>query len=297
MKVVLAGFKYFSDYLSKELMEFSSKDKFISLDTYGKSIDKLKYLYHIRNADVLYYINGTVDSSKVIDLAIRLKKKVIFHWVGSDVEKAKIAHSKNLMNLKYLTYPKHLTDTPWFVDDLNRIGINAVFAPLKAIQIQSIKEFPSEFSVLTYIQKGNEDFYGMKSIVKAAKELPNIQFNILALDKYNEKIPENIKLLGWQKDVKQFINNNVVSIRIPKTDGLSFFVLESLSLQRHVIYSKKFESCLNVNNDIQLIETLQNLKQQFDMKKLELNIAGSQFVVKNFDRQVVLSTIYNHIRE
>lgn len=292
MKIVILGFSYFTKYIASNLSKQYPEDSFLAFDTYAKNTDKIKAYYHMLSADVLYYINGATSGSRFVNFALKKKKKIVFHWVGTDVRKAEQAIATNSYDKRYIQIPTHITDTPWFVDRLQAIGINASFKALKPIYPPKIiNAFPPHFRVLSYMQKGKEEFYGINHLIDLAKALKDISIDILGIDKYHQELPSNIHLLGWQKDINKHLNNSCLCVRMPKTDGLSFFVLEALSHQRYVIYSKKWEQSLFASNSSELIALCEELYKKHKNKALELNQSGAKFVNHQFHHEKVLTAL------
>lgn len=286
MKIIVTGLPYFGRKISALLNEADAGNNYIFLNTYYSNYDRLRFLLHILFAKTVYSINGATGKSFVLSLAIKFKKRVVFHWVGSDLFLAKDAIKNNTADKRFIDYPVHLTDSPWYVSDLNEIGINAKYLPLLSVdKVPDIVSFPSEFNVLAYIPQDDQEFYGISTIIELAKIFPEINFNIAGSGEYSGELPKNIKLLGWIKDMKPVFENTVVSIRFPKHDGLSFFVLESLLYSRYVIYNYELDNCILVKNIDDIKFRLSELIEKFKKGNLELNTKGRDFVIRKFSNE------------
>lgn len=294
MKVLLVGLPYFSKFIAKKLQDNFPKHKFIHLNTYYSNKDKIRYLFHIFSADVVYSINGSTSKSSVINLALWLKKRIIFHWVGSDLMLAKEAYKSNSINPNYIQNVTHITDTPWFVGELANIGINARFVPLSVYSAQfNLKiSLPSSFSVLSYVKEGNEEFYGFQTIIEIAKMRPDIRFQIAGMKNYIAALPSNIQLLGWVTDMAKVIQENVICMRTPLHDGLSFFVIESLALGRYVIYNQKYEPSIFAESTSEIISQIDRIKDLYDKNELDVNHQAVKFVQSNFNETKVLLDLF-----
>lgn len=284
MKLVLIiGLPYFTTNISQKLSRFDKSNKYIALDTYYKILDKIRFLFLLPFCHTVYSINGTIDYSFAISLALKLRKKVVFHWVGSDVKTAQKAYSENNYNKKFINKVIHLTDTPWYLTELGKINIKAHFQPLVVFEnIEKKQSLPQHFSVLIYIPQNRQEFYGIHRLKNVAEKLPNILFNVIGTDNPIICMPENVKFYGWVKDVETYIQNSCVCLRIPQYDGLSFFVLESLAYQRYVIYNQKLDFTIYVKDDNEIIEQILRLKKDFDKGSLLPNIEASEWIEKNF---------------
>ncbi|MBI5541115.1 MAG: hypothetical protein HY951_13700 [Bacteroidia bacterium] len=285
MKIIVTGLPYFGRKISALLKNADAGNNYIFLNTYYSNYDRLRFLWHILTAKTVYSINGATGKSFVLSLAIKFKKRVVFHWVGSDLELARVAINNNTAEKRFIDFPVHLTDSPWYVTDLKEIGINAKYLPLLSVdKAPDSVSFPTEFNVLAYIPQDNQEFYGILSIIELAKVFPEINFNITGSSEYSVELPTNIKLLGWIKDMKPVFENTVVSIRFPKHDGLSFFVLESLLYSRYVIYNYPIDNSILAKNIEEIKSGLTELLEKFKAGKLELNIKGREFVIREFSQ-------------
>jgi len=273
-------------------------DQFFLLNTYYSFWDKILYLILLPFADVIYSINGVTHGSKVIDLAIRFKKRIVFHWAGSDVLYAREAFEKNIVIGDYLHKSKHLACSPWFVDELASLGIHAQYIPLNTCSVNpdSKSTMPDNFSILTYIPQGNENFYGIDYIIHLAEKFPDTEIRIAGMSSYSRLLPANITLLGWITNMAEEIRNSTICIRMPEHDGLSFFVIQSLANQRYVIYNQKFDPCIYAFDDQSLQDKVSELKTKFERNELKGNVDGMNYVIKNFDERDIVQKIYHVLK-
>lgn len=290
MKIIITGLPYFGKKVLANLLEADKQNKYVFLNTYYSNYDRIRFLFHILNTRVVYSINGATGKSFVLSLAIKLKKRVVFHWVGSDVMLAKEAVEKKTVDENFLSYPVHLTDSPWFVDDLKEIGIKAKYLPL--LTVENIPEKPimsGEFSILTYVPQDDQEFYGLPIIIEVAKQFPEIIFKIAGSKETSFPLTPNIQLLGWIDNMKPLFEKSVVCIRFLKHDGLSFFVLESLLYGKYVIYNRSFDYCNYASNVPEMISVISELYAKFRIGELAPNEDGREFVIREFSKENVLT--------
>ena len=290
MKIIITGLPYFGKKVLANLLEADKKNKYIFLNTYYSNADRLRFLWHIWSSDCVYSINGTTNNSFVISMAIYLNKRVVFHWVGSDVILAKEAAEKKTINERFLKYPVHLTDSPWFVEDLKKIGIESRYFPL--LTVENIPEkpvIPDEFSILTYIPQNDQEFYGLPAIIEVAKQFPEIKFKIAGSKETSLPITPNIQLLDWVNYMKPLFESSTICIRFLKHDGLSFFVLESLLYGKHVIYNRTFNHCNFASNVSEMASVISELFTKFRIGELAPNESGREFVIREFSKENVLT--------
>ncbi|MGQ9847188.1 MAG: hypothetical protein ACUVQP_06775 [Bacteroidales bacterium] len=281
--VLMIGLPYFTSNVKLNLSGYDKSNKYIALNTYYSKIDKIKYLFLLPFCHTVYSINGTIEHSFAISLALMLKKKVVFHWVGSDVKAAQKAFAENNFDKKFIEKVTHLTDTPWYVEELKQIGIKARFQSLIVLKRTNEKlPLPAFFSALIYIPQNSQEFYGIYRLKNIAEHLPGIQFEVIGTKNPIIPMPKNVVFHGWVKNTYTYIQNSCVCLRFPEHDGLSFFVLESLLLQRYVIYNQKLDFTIYALNDNEIIEHIVRLKEQFDKGILNPNTKASEWVEKNF---------------
>lgn len=296
MKVLILGIPYFAKKIAQNLAEFDNKNNYLFLDTNVSFLDKFKYLIHIFSTDIVYSIGGTLTGSKTISLALILKKKIIMHWVGTDVLLAKKSFKDNTVQSNYIKKVSHFAEVYWIREALSLININAEIVQFVTLEgkISCSKELPKKFSILSYVVTGMEAFYGMDYLIKVAQHFPNIIINIVGISKYHEILPKNIKLLGWVNDMEEYYKNCVLYLRIPQHDGLAFSVLEALANARYVGYSHDFPSTFFIDSIEKLFNIVNDLKNKFDSGLLKSNLEGTNFIKNNYSKKQVLNSLIEH---
>ncbi|NSW45469.1 MAG: hypothetical protein HPY79_06625 [Bacteroidales bacterium] len=291
-RVLMIGLPYFTINVKSNLFKFDTNHQYIVLNTYYKIWDKIRYLFLLPFCQTVYSINGTIDYSFALSLAIKLKKKVVMHWVGSDIIAAQKAYAENKYKKAFIEKAIHLTDTPWFVAELSKIGIKAKFQSLILFEkMEPFKPFPSVFSALIYIPQNNQEFYGIYKLKNIVKQLPSIQFDVIGTEKPIIDMPSNVIFHGWVNNTKSYIQNSYVCMRFPEHDGLSFFVLEALSQQRYVIYNQKLDYTLLAQNENEVVDRLKQLKDSFDSGNLKPNLEAARWVEHHFSSENFIKLI------
>lgn len=294
-RILIVGLPLFAKRVQKSLSQFDENNNYLVFNTYYNFWDRLKFLFHIPKADVVYSINGTLSGSKVFDLAFKYNKKIVLHWVGTDVLQAKEQHQNGRYDKRFFNVT-HLADAPWLVDELREIGIHAEVRFLSGYQThKNAPPLPAQFEVLTYIPENKGEFYGKNEIMELAQKMPDVTFKIAGTSSPWVGATANIKFLGWVENLSAEIENSVVCIRYLKHDGMSQFVLESLTLGRHVLYNYKMKGVIHVPALRQMVDALMELKQKFDAGNLELNTVGRQFIENECNEKAVLSDLKNSI--
>lgn len=288
-KILIIGLPLFAKRLADEMIKYDKQNSYKSLNTYYNLWDKIKAPFVLLFSDVLYSINGTLDKSKLISLAFWLNKRVVMHWVGSDVTNAIKHYRSGDFNKIFYNMSEHLTVAPWLSEELKEIGLYAEVMSISAYQKDfRFKSFPERFTVLSYIPENRANFYGKKQILKLANELPEVKFIVVGSLKDND-LPSNIDLKGWVNNINEVIESAVVVIRYMEHDGLSQLVLESLALGRYVLYSRDQKGAIYVRSYNELYDQLLILKSAFDSGKLSHNIEGSNEIRKNYNKELIFS--------
>jgi hypothetical protein len=298
-KILVIGIPYFARKLAKNLQELNSDVSFIALDTSKTFLDKIRYVYHIWSAKTIYQIGGNAYLGGALRFAYLLRKRLVFHWVGTDVLMAQGNFKNHTANIKFLEYVEHLCEVHWIQEELNELGIFPQIMQIACIdQIDNLPtSFPEQFSILTYMTPGREEFYGLSKIVALAEQFPNIKIRIVGISTYHSKLPSNIEIRGWVSDMKKEYLDSCLYLRLPEHDGLSFSVLEAMSLGRYVGYSQRLEGTEQVTDFDSLIKLIISLKEKHSLGELSLNFEGINFVKNNFQKDSVLKELKKYLTQ
>lgn len=287
-RVLIVGLPLFAKRLETWLRESDSQNKYIALDTYYNKWHKLLAIYHVITCDILYSINGTLNGSGIIDLAFKLKKRVILHWVGSDVTNARKQVESGKQQESYLN-AEHYTNAPWLKKELELINIDARVQSIAGYDKDvKIEPLPKHLSILIYLPENRAEFYGKSAALKAAEMFPDIKFLVVGDIKPIQTAPQNIEFIGWVNDVNKWINKSVATIRYMEHDGLSGIVLESLARGRYVFYNRNLEGATYVENLDQLLSSIKELKDSFISGQLAINQKGIAMIRERYQKKDVI---------
>ncbi|MCK4352477.1 glycosyltransferase [candidate division WOR-3 bacterium] len=230
---------------------------------------------------VLHYIWGDIHPFSYVITKLFTHKKIIVHWMGSDVLQILSSPWKRILwRMIKKVINVHCTDFYATALELRTIGIKAKVIPLiPDLSFSPMKTiWPPGKVVFTYIPESRETFYGSKIIFALAKRLKDVEFLIVGTTGKNCPQLPNVKYLGFIEDMEQKIWNKVKGyIRITKHDGLSHLVIEALARGKYVIRSYKFPYCFYART---LGDTEQALRQI--LQKKEPNFAGMNYVNTRF---------------
>lgn len=242
-------------------------------------------------ANIIHFLWG--DSYVLLYSIPRLLgKKVVIHWVGTDVlhvKKKPLVREiiKRVANL-------HLAVSPWLVDELREIGIKATVIPLIPTYLPKVDiTWPSDKFVHVYLPEGKEEFYGAEDTFNLARQMPNVKFLITANSGKGMPQLPNITYLGWIEDMEIVWSKVRVYLRLTEHDGMPLMVIEALQRGKYVVWSYEFPYCIKA-------ESFESTKKSLitALEHSELNKEGIEYARHTFDPSVVIKqTIaqYRHV--
>ena len=276
--------------MTQQLSAYDKSNRYVFYNTSESIVDKIKFFLNIVNIDIVYSISASISGGGALNLALRFNKKIVQHFIGSDVLSAQNDFKTNNVNSYLVERSTYLCEVDWIKDELEAISIKSDVVSIAVYDKNPISQQPKKFSVLTYIGKGKEEFYGIDTLIEVANVLDDIEFKIAGIDSYNKELPDNIKLLGWIDMDKEF-QNSVCYIRNAKHDGLAFSLLEALGYGKIVFYNYKFPYTNYFANSDGLIKQIQNVKNQFDKNKLDINHKAIDFIKTEYSKDKVLGNL------
>ncbi|MFM6927831.1 MAG: glycosyltransferase, partial [Bdellovibrio sp.] len=293
MLVIILGLPYFAKKVAHSLSEENNNHHYIALNTSEKIIDKIRFLLLLPFCSTVYSISGTTSTGGALKLALALKKKIVMHWVGTDVILAQKVHREGDPLPQIIHASKHLCEVSWIQSELREIGIEAKIVQIASFDQTTIQRepLPKSFSILTYLSKNREIFYGMEKVTTLAKKFPHIEIRIAGISAYNKSLPPNIKLLGWVRDMAAEYKKCSLYLRLPEHDGLAFSVLEALAYGRYVGYSQDYDGTEYIDSEKKLIEYTQLLLDKHNKNELPINSFGIKWVTENFDRKTNMALL------
>lgn len=293
MKIVIVGLPYFAKKISKNLHETDVAHSYIAIELGAGIFQKAKYFWQIISADIIYQIGGSHACGGTLRLATALNKKIIMHWVGTDVLNLANAFSRQEIDVELIKKTIHLCEVNWIQRELSDLGVYANIAQIACFEdaIPTPARFPDSFSILTYVGKGREVFYGLGKLITLAQIFPEIEIRVAGISEYSEPLPPNMRLLGWVDNMRTEYENCILYLRLPEHDGLAFSVLEALACGRYVGYVNKFSWTQKIDNDAALVDFVKSLVMKFDRNLLNINSDGYDFIARNYSRSKVMNNL------
>ncbi len=293
MNIAVIGNSHFGSILVEQLSRYDDLNNYSFYDTNEKKLDKLKFALNIFNIDIVYSISASTCGGGALTLASFCGKKIVQHFIGSDVLSAVKDYENNNFSKKMIKQSTYLCEVAWIQDELKEIGVNAEVVTIMAYKQKENPKTFKKFSVLTYMAKRKEEFYGMHDFIALAKCFPKITFKIAGIKSYDD-LPENIICLGWVNMIDE-LQNSTVFIRNTEHDGLGFSVIESLSLGRVTFYNYNFSFVNYFRGYYDLKNQFLETTYKFENSNLNINHDAIEFVKENYNEEKVLKNLVEAI--
>jgi len=290
MNIAIIGTGYFAQKLAKQLNEFDKNNRYFFYNTSENKLDKIKFFLHLPWIDTVYSVTASISGGGALKTALFLDKKIVQHFIGSDVLTSIEDIKHNRVNQGLLEKSHFFCEIDWIQEELAAIDIQAKIASIAVYERDVVPLKPKKFSVLTYMGKGKEEFYGIDDFIKLAETFQDVEFKIAAVESYDKKLPKNITLLGWV-DMDKELQNCTCYIRNVKHDGLAFSVLEALGYGRTVFYNYKFPYAYYFSDTNALIEKMAKVKEAFENGEWDVDYKAIEFVKKDYSKDDVLSNL------
>jgi hypothetical protein len=255
----------------------------------------------IKQSDVIYWLSGKGPSMmKYFIVWIKKDPLIINHWIGSDVtnEIEIYYHGDRIHNFirDFISRWKlkrggliNLAVSPWLVDELVKIHINATYLPITTIDKNKMETVGNQkgknIDFLSYVLVRRFDFYGGDKIVKLAERWKNYQFLIILADlneippDFIENMPRNLTFSPrvTRKKMAELYQRSKFFIRYTQHDGLSLSVLEALYYNLQVVWTYDFPYTLKIEDQEKFSDSIPSLVNNW-----QPNHNGHTFVTENF---------------
>lgn len=239
-----------------------------------KEIGKIDILYNEYSGEILWLY--------ILLCKIR-RKKIITHWIGTDV----LNYKNTWFNRKFFNSINiHLCNDLNLKKELKDLQISAeTLTIIPNTMDLSLPSMPDEHAVLVYLPKGKEKFYGYDTVKQLSNIYTNINFYIVANDDKTLFTENNVKVLGYLSFDEMAVLYKDISIilRITYHDSISQMIIEGMYKGKEVIWNwdhplihvcKSFD---DVNNTMKSIVCAQP-----KINEVEIKYAKEHYNSKNF---------------
>jgi glycosyltransferase involved in cell wall biosynthesis len=296
MLVLINGLSHFGAKLKDDLREADPSRKYVFLRTYDSKWAQLLFILLLPFAKVVISFNGVSTKSGSLTKVVNRKKKLIMFWHGTDALLAKERFDNKTIYRDYIDHAVHFSDAPWLLEELMDVLPNSEVLDFKTIEIDPLANNFKSLQVLTYVPDNKEEFYGLEWILEAAKNYPEVLFNVMGNSGGDKRLIENVNYLGWidQQKSLEFYKNSPLFLRLTKHDGNALSVAQALSTGAEVIWTCAHPNCHLVNDKEQFILKFNALiqKKKTDLKRNQSNI---EFVATHFNKKNVMANFIKKI--
>lgn len=266
--------------------------KRIDKNRFNKIIRLLHLIKDTISIDILYLGHGTGNFPYAAKIARLFHKKVIIHWIGTDVvdyKKSKLQKMiRNSANL-------HLACSSLIAEELSEYEIKAKVVPIVPLEMDfELSIMPNKHAALFYLPTGREDFYGIKYLEYLSKKYINVDFYVVGNEK-KEFNQSNIINLGKisLKQMNELYDKISILVRIPEHDGLSIMLLEALLRGKQVLYCYDFPFTYHVKSLLDADKCMKKITSE----KPKLNIEGRNYVLEEYDLTTIKEKLYKLLTE
>lgn len=286
MKVLYIGPGLFIKIFAEKIGGRGATVSYYDLNVW-KKINFFHRIKIISRFDLVHYYWGRRICIEEIMAAKMLGVKIVYTFIGSDV--TRILKAKKWKRMRARVGMKMVHEVtavaPWLKEELKTIDIESRVLPAAIAKPQDqIVPLPEKFTALSYVPPERLGFYGWDIILKLARDIPEIEFQIIGNNGDKLESAPNIHFNGWVDSAIPYIQKASVFLRLTEHDGLARTVIEALSCCRHVIWTYEFPFC-QTNKDYESIR----LKLQELIKNPHPNYGADEYVQNHFSEEKVMA--------
>jgi hypothetical protein len=245
--------------------------------------DELTFLYGRASAlrvpfcNLVYQIGGgPVVDANVFAVCKALQRRIVKHWIGSDVLRAReaLVQEQNASGLV-----EHWAVAAHLVDELAEAGITASTVPLSVVESVDLHPLPRPpLTILSYLPSRKFDFYNGATVLSLASRFPDVHFIVVGDDGADRDATKNVEFLGYSRQMDAIYARSHALLRLPRHDGLSYMVLEALNHGRQVIWNLPFETVRMGRTENEVACHIRELRAALAAGTLALNTRGRDVV-------------------
>ena len=284
---------FFAERLIRQLASSGVNAKELALPK--KKLDALIWTWKMRKSKpkIVHYLWGS-HHPLVYIIPKLLRRKVIIHWIGTDVIYATSSKEDSfnalLRKISYKMVDMHLVVIQRLADELSSLGIDAKVVPLVPNMPlpQEDITWPAQDQALVSLPEARLEFYSSSLVFQLAEKLPEIKFLIVAHSGEGAPQLPNIKYLGRVDDMETVWKQVKVYLRLTKHDGLPQTLIEALARGKHVIWSYEYPFCHQAYTFKKAKDALRDI-----LRRNQPNIEGMHYVHTHFESSKVVQSYKN----
>jgi hypothetical protein len=289
-RALLLGYPYHTRTLARFVNEYSTRWRIIAGG--NSRIERNRGVLMLPFVDAALTYGGPAPDALIAACARRLHVPMAVIWGGTDVVRV-----RNLPELSERTRAhryEHVACSSATSDELSALGIHSTVLRLAiATPPRTFRPF-TRFAVLAYLPGFNERIYGAETIVKTAKALPEIPFDVIGDKRITRPTSDgNITYRGWEENIEPYIDSAVVLLRPTERDGGGppLMVLEAMARGRYVIWSRSYDGAIYGKTVEEAVPEIARLHELHRANKLDLNMEGVEAIRRTFAPEVVTRDI------
>jgi hypothetical protein len=297
-RIAVVGLPFFGRKVAAELRKAGLRARFVERGQ--RSVPATaRMLRALAQADLVYGIGVSATRNSPMDLLLRARKRVLIHWVGTDVLHAAEAQRLGRLSPRVARGASHWADAPWLVEELSAIGISAEEHLLPTpVALGEPLPLPPEFRVLLYFPPHAHAAYDMDGTFEAVRALPDVPFTLVGGVTPPAQLPNLCDRGTVSFDgMRSVYAECSVFLRLVHHDGMSHTVLEALSLGRHVLWSYPLSGVRRVTDTASAVQAITQLRSEHEAGTLAWNQAGAAIVRQRYQHQTVLQSARRRISE
>ncbi len=288
MGIAFIGHPHFSSRLALEFQDRGYKTIMLDYNEWGHNF--FTSIKAVINYQVLHFISGTGYRKLFYALVLRfiLRKKILVHFVGSDVTRMKTRKYFDRINWVGALKLAHrvFCVAPWLRDELKPYGNSESFALFFRKFTFKQMMLPEKFTILSYIPETRPEFYGKSIVEQLIVANPRFHFIILGGSDFYHYPNVECHTIDYKMDMIKFYNRTSVLLRLTEHDGLSNMVMESLAMNRHVVWTYDFPYVHQSEKEFEKVQKL--------LKKIHNNNlpnTSTKWMQTHFDYTLFLNTL------
>ncbi|MFM2156027.1 MAG: hypothetical protein RL516_776 [Bacteroidota bacterium] len=290
MLILINGLPLFSKRLADDLNTFDATSKFIFCDTYNSKFQQLKFLALLPFADVVISMNGVTDNSGSLNAVLKLNKKLIMQWQGTDSLLAMERYKNGTIKRDYIDHAFHFVDSPWLFDEVTSINCKPQQVPFKFADEKKTVVNYNGLSGMTYIADNRQAFYGIHQFKAVAENNPTIEFKLFGVVNPDVQLPSNVISFGWvPSDVFQkHLRETPIFFRLAAHEGFPVSVIEAMSFGCEVIMTSPYAYSHQAKTNEEVLNAFEKAKQIVTNRNLTPNHDLINMVKRDYNKEVIL---------
>jgi len=300
--IIIIGNSYFGPKVAHAINNLNL-EKAIYLNTSELIYHKLKFLLLAPFSSVIYSISASIKLGGALKVALFFKKQLVQHFIGSDVTDAIADFKSNKHSSRLMESSRYFTEIDWVSREVEfNLPLTTEIVGLPIItesyfQVSHVNRKSENLTILCYIGRGKEQFYGIEKLIEVSRIARNVDFIVIGsiCSEYHNCSPPNIRYLGWVDSPQELMMASDIYLRFTEHDGLPFSVIEALACSKFVIYNHVLPECNYAQTVEEVIEEIALLKLRIDNG--QVNKCGRKYSISEYSTVPSSKKIYKKLRD